>query len=543
MSFYLPSDGSVVIVDDNIGDALPLIRLLSKEGVSSTYYSGTDDDELPANPIQKVRLAFFDIQLLPALPAHTYGRRIADLLTKIVPEDNGPFVLALWSARVTDQADEVRDFVMAPGAERKPLTVIYLDKNEFFQTLDSNADKEELLENVRQELETALPPDDIDLIFKSIDRHYISPPPIKEAKDTAREEITRQLNANLQSKVDSFQLFTIWEGIINRASGETVKNYSDIYKGSSYWDENLKHTIYLLAHAQEAKKVDGLNAQEILKSAMKTLSQTFLDDVENKSIALFGQATNLNLDPNMDGYSAEIGGATYKIQWLASQDSYRFYKDGSVVVDFGAVKKFASLSGRAKEALRANATVAADIDAFLSSYKKITPDINSKLHVDLRASAPVRPGNVYECMDVSLEKRKKFIRTYFDNLWRADGNCVVSDVDIEAVRFIELEVTPPCDFAQGKWIKSRLLPGVLVPAKIANDHSVAQADSIYKKMPRIMFEGTEYMMLFDYRLFKSINKEDEICNRDPIFRVRHELYADIVSSLSSHISRLGITSV
>ena len=63
--FHLPADGSVIVVDDKAEEALPLIELLSSKGVACTYYSGADET-LPANPVQKVRIAFFDIQLFPS---------------------------------------------------------------------------------------------------------------------------------------------------------------------------------------------------------------------------------------------------------------------------------------------------------------------------------------------------------------------------------------------------------------------------------------------------------------------------------------------
>ncbi|MFL9839315.1 hypothetical protein ABS768_17705, partial [Flavobacterium sp. ST-75] len=60
--FQLPSDGSVIVIDDKISEAIPLIKLLSKKGIATTYYSGKDT-ELPLQPLQKIRLAFVDIQL------------------------------------------------------------------------------------------------------------------------------------------------------------------------------------------------------------------------------------------------------------------------------------------------------------------------------------------------------------------------------------------------------------------------------------------------------------------------------------------------
>ena len=46
----LPTLGSVVLLDDNIHEALPIIKAFSKRGVSLTYYQGIIPDELPELP-------------------------------------------------------------------------------------------------------------------------------------------------------------------------------------------------------------------------------------------------------------------------------------------------------------------------------------------------------------------------------------------------------------------------------------------------------------------------------------------------------------
>jgi len=57
-----PENGSVVIVDDQIEEALPLMKVLAKTGISSKYFSGKAE-ELPGVPFDNVRIIFLDIEL------------------------------------------------------------------------------------------------------------------------------------------------------------------------------------------------------------------------------------------------------------------------------------------------------------------------------------------------------------------------------------------------------------------------------------------------------------------------------------------------
>jgi hypothetical protein len=60
----LPGNGSVVVIDDKHEEALPLLKVLSKNQVPVTYFMGGDPDELPVHPLTDIRLLFLDINLV-----------------------------------------------------------------------------------------------------------------------------------------------------------------------------------------------------------------------------------------------------------------------------------------------------------------------------------------------------------------------------------------------------------------------------------------------------------------------------------------------
>ena len=58
---FFPTCGKVVVVDDQIDEAKPLIQILSEKGVPTLYYSGLVE-EMPSTPLMGIRLVFCDLK-------------------------------------------------------------------------------------------------------------------------------------------------------------------------------------------------------------------------------------------------------------------------------------------------------------------------------------------------------------------------------------------------------------------------------------------------------------------------------------------------
>lgn len=71
----LPKNGSVVIIDDQIMEALPLMNALAKRGVSYSYYDGKSKN-YPTVPLDNVRLIFLDMHLDEAAVGTTNTKNI-----------------------------------------------------------------------------------------------------------------------------------------------------------------------------------------------------------------------------------------------------------------------------------------------------------------------------------------------------------------------------------------------------------------------------------------------------------------------------------
>jgi hypothetical protein len=119
---------SVVVVDNNPEDALPLIKAFSSAGVGAIYLSG-DPDEFPTLGILRgIRLVALDIHLTDAdMPDEQTARQPVQVLQSIIDRSNGPYLVLLWTSRL-GLAELFREYVT--DIEWPPVLTCVLGKDE-----------------------------------------------------------------------------------------------------------------------------------------------------------------------------------------------------------------------------------------------------------------------------------------------------------------------------------------------------------------------------------------------------------------------------
>lgn len=77
--------------------------------------------------------------------------------------------------------------------------------------------------------------------------------------------------------------------------------------------------------------------------------------------------------------------------------------------------------------------------------------INTKLLVDTKPSAEVQPGNIYLKKVVRRDRKESLLKNYLREceqpIWDKDGEFLLNKNELNAFKFIELEVSPICDYA------------------------------------------------------------------------------------------------
>lgn len=220
----LPLNGKVVVVDDNINEALPLISVLSKQGVPVHYFDG-EYDNLPENPIHGARIIFLDIELnTGGQDNKSKAAKVINVITKLVGPSPNPYVIIAWTKH-----PEVVELIEKGLSEAKPILILTIEK---YQCKDDEGNFE--LEKIKEVIEAKL------------------------------------------DNFGCFHLFISWENSATHSASNTVNNAFSFFPLDDEWDNKMQNVIYNLAKAYSGKQL----AEDFVLSSLMTFNSVFLDTLE-----------------------------------------------------------------------------------------------------------------------------------------------------------------------------------------------------------------------------------------------------------------------
>lgn len=225
-----PVNGSVVIVDDQIEEALPLMMALSKLDISYKYFSGKLD-YLPEQPLSNVKIIFLDIQLEGMEGVQndrTKLSTLANVINRIAGKNCLPYLIIAWTKH-QELVNDLNNYL----ENNKPLLVLAITKDE-----------------------------------------------VKKNGEFDIEEIRKKLEEEIR-KSSSFQFFLIWQNMVNFSSIKVVNEIASIYSFNGEWDNNIKNILKLLAEAYAGKQAEN----DMLKNAMMCFNNLYLDIIENNILS------------------------------------------------------------------------------------------------------------------------------------------------------------------------------------------------------------------------------------------------------------------
>ncbi len=415
-----PENGSVVIVDDLIEEALPLMNVLSKIDIAYKYFSGKAD-ELPPDdkPIKNVRIVFLDIELegmQGVTEDKTKLSALAKVLSRIINKKSLPYIIIAWTKH-----GELVKGLDTYLSEIKPLFILAIDKSEC-------------------------------------------------KKDDGSFNIDK-ISEKLKEKIKDFgvfQFFLIWQNISNASSIELINDIASIFSFDNQWNDNTGSILKMLAKGYAGKHAD----ENIYRYAMLSFNNLFIDIIEK----------------NIIFPTTSINSKEYKIEDIE-------YK-----------------------------------------IEDIEGELNRRLHISLESNQKPLPGNIYMYDSdnlpqlISLDK-SEMVKDILNNASESDQN--------NNIKLILLEVSPFCDYAQNKWKRNRLLPGIICPKSLKN--SIKKADFIYRTPLFNLEQGLVYLV-FNIKYLTSVSL-DLLQNKSSDMRIRKELLNDIQTKIAAHFNRLGITSI
>ncbi|PWW38567.1 hypothetical protein DFO83_104267 [Idiomarina loihiensis] len=538
MSFKIPKDGSVLILDDKYDEAKPIIDLMAKQGVPCSYYNGMLDS-LPNSPLNRVRLVFCDIEFVQALNIEGHASNIIRLLNTLVPENNGPYILILWTTYNNEDAEFVEGQIKNFMASKKPLAIIQLRKFNFIEREVSQTLSTNQIKKLKDSLSIMFDEYDVEKITNEIDDINENEIVVNLKKD-AKENLNKEILEKLRDFGNSFQLFLIWEEIVNNSLNKTVNDFSTINEYDDYWDKNLVGIIQQLSISQLEKNFQAANTHEVVNGAMSTLNLSLFDTIEFEYHNRL-KSNNIKAIPRKHvEFEKEIDDSRFILRkTFSDKPRYTFLKDDKTILN-GVYEKAVN------KHLKGNSQDAKFLEVLISCIDSYKPKINSKLLLDYRESSKPQPGSVYEKVIHPWNRKKTLLKSYIkdESLYREESENPrkwrLSKEELDSLIFIEAEVSPMCDYAQKKWIKHRIIPGLMIPSKLKNYLNIRESNSKIRFPSEITYQEKEYTIILDCGLLKSEDME-YLAKKKPIFRLRNETHSFILSNIAKNITRIGIT--
>lgn len=486
----LPKSGSVVIIDDQITEAVPLMNALAKKGVSYSYYDGKSKS-YPLEPLESVRLIFLDMHLDEAASGATNTKNIVSLLvagiSAIVDENNGPYAVMVWSKHDSQHFVELKDTLLNKNSVPcKPIAVLNMEKSLCFQAMSSSEDG----------MKTDW-----------------------KLKDAGMDIIEHNLKTQLEL-VDSFLILCNWENGIRNSAKETVQAIGTLFdNGDQRWNDNLKACMVRMAKAYAGQTLE-MSDENIIRNlyySMNSIVSDFNGVEMDKMVKVIAgevhlpqtkEGINGNIIVTVDNNDKEYN-LSYDGKW------YYIYEDESIIGQCKEMKKLFANKNDGYDEVR---------DLLSRMYWTNIGSLNSLLNVRNSILEQKRPGNIYES---SQEIKKEICKAHkIDEAFQGD------------IKGIELEISPICDYAQNKRKRFRILPGLEIPAELIEKDS---SKYTYISIP-IMIEGKVRRILFDFRFYTS-ETTDYLDGKKPLYAVGDELLQNIKDELSTHSVRSGIVYV
>lgn len=264
-----PHCGKVLVIDDQVDEAMPLLNLLGKKGVSAMYYSGKRDD-LPETPFDEIRLVFCDLKFNVAPDPKSVASNVFSILKSLIANDNGPYILLIWSAHGADYIEELQRILDTDKI--KPEFILQLDKGDFFALTDNGVYLDEMIEAIS---ELDLDPTDEAKIKTLIEEKTLSLRTLKRAPlPDALEKIESKLTEELK-KANLFHLFILWENTISRSAIETVNSIYGAIPESIPVDKKLGAMLFYLARYRLEQQMEEADEEVKFRAAMDSLNEIF----------------------------------------------------------------------------------------------------------------------------------------------------------------------------------------------------------------------------------------------------------------------------
>lgn len=292
----LPNGGKVVIVDDCFQEVLPLIKILNKNTIPVNYYTGKTS-ELPIVPLQGIRLFFLDLRFSTNIDAKTIVSNACNILKTILGEENGPYLLIVWSSTGNEYKEELEKSL--ENKKYRPEFILFLSKADYFQTEASSIFT--ALDDIEKILKERSVENREDIMDKITERLIMDEDESKKVFiESSMEQLQQELYDGLNS-VGLLSLFILWENTVRNSAHKVVNEIYSQIPISISTEKKLPAMAYYLANKRLEKQYANTEDKDKLYAALMELNELYTyfysEDTLNISVDDF---LPINIQKNND---------------------------------------------------------------------------------------------------------------------------------------------------------------------------------------------------------------------------------------------------
>jgi hypothetical protein len=316
-------------------------------------------------------------------------------------------------------------------------------------------------------------------------------------------EINKRLTTEI-TKIDGLEAIIKWENIVHISSSEVINDIISLASKNANLNDNLKGIYFKLAEAIWGRQMKA-DAKEIALKSAAVFNQLLTDRLE------FNVKNNLDLVIIKDIKAPST---------FETKDKAIF--NSKLLIN--SIESEETLPGNIYE------HSGDEIDKFpfggLIADSILVPLISS----DFFSSKNEGKTSTNEDVAKYKNENKKEYGAYEKD---------IRDKIKAKSKFISLEVSPICDYAQKKWKSNRVCPAVLWHGDYLT--YIGKSDNLYVSPPLFIADSVFYLVI-DFRYFTAFQL-DTFKNKKTICQLKHSFLTDIQSFLARHIIRPGITSL
>ncbi len=241
MENIIPLNGRIAIVDDVIEQALPLMRVLSKNNIPYVFYQGNNVDFLPEESENDIRILFLDLNLLGGRDANPKEIRsvLFNTIKKIISPNNYPYVLILWSRQENEYKEMLEELFNNELKQCAPITIQNFIKSDFFPNfseIEENEEKEYLILDELKKIILALP---------------------------------------------AYSYLMQWENCVHNSADATIQDIFHDYHSEENWENNANCILSMFAHSFLEKHYNDAMPENKAKASLLLLNDVYIDTLES----------------------------------------------------------------------------------------------------------------------------------------------------------------------------------------------------------------------------------------------------------------------